>query len=213
MNFIYPLGSGSAWGDMELNLSINLLRKHYKGKANIIVSGDTPRMNVDADLILKTSIEGSRYIKSTHNIEQAAIMLREPFAIMNDDFMCFKEFYDLDIKLWYDGTIKERMQKSNSPVYIKTLHLSQANKDDLNFAVHRPILIDNLDVFFESVSVVKKISCSLRNLYGNRIHENRAAIKDLKIDRPIILDGIDWFSISDRFVKFQENKKWLLSLM
>lgn len=213
MNFIYPLGSGSAWGDMELNLSIKLLRKHYKGKANVIVSGEIPMMEVNADLILKTSTEGSRYVKSTHNIEQAAIILREPFVIMNDDFMCCKDFTDADLKLWYDSTIRERIQKSSSPIYVRTLQMSELNKGDLNFAVHRPMIITDLDIFFQSVSLMKKLNCSLRNLYGNRIQENRAAIKDLKIDKSISLENIDWFSISDRFVKYKENKEWLLSLM
>lgn len=213
MNFVYPLGSGSAWNDTELFVSISLLRKYYVGDLKVIVSGEIPKRYVEADEIIKCSIEGTRYVRSTNNLEEAARFLNEPFVIMNDDFYCVKEFTDSDLKLWYDSTITERMVLATSPIYRKALHMSQRHKEDLNFALHRPMIITDLDMFYDSAKDAKRMSCSLRNLYGNRIQENRAKEKDIKANKPIILDGVDWFSISDRFVRHEINKQWLLNLM
>lgn len=213
MNFVYPLGSGSIWEDNELLYSIKSVRKNFVGEAKIIVIGETPRVNVGADLLVKCQVEGNRYQKAIHNFETAAKMLNDPFVMMNDDFFCLKKFTEKDILQWYDFTIKERITVAKSPIYQRCLSASIVNKNDLNFAVHRPMLIEYLDVFLYSCEYAKRTVCSLRNYYGNKCFKDPVKIKDIKLDRIVDVSEMDWFSISDKFVSKPENKEWLSSLM
>jgi hypothetical protein len=205
MNFVYPLGSGSRWMDNELKISVELLKKYHKNPTIYIV-GEKPMQKIDGHYI-RNSHNGSRYQNAISNIVAGAKAIGEPFVIMNDDFFCTKEFSE--IPLWYDMTVKERMEWATSGIYCKFLQRSIENKGDLNYGVHKPMYIQDLDLFYKCASDALERDCSLRILYGNRYKIGSEKIKDIKLRKSGVIS--DWFSIGDVFLT-EENKRWLMSL-
>lgn len=202
MNFIYPLGDGSRWDDNELRISILLLRKYCKNP-NIIVVGEKPRCEIDFEFI-PNQTEGSRYQKSMSNILKGLEVINEPFVMMNDDFFCTKEF--TEIPLYWDMTVKERIKCATSIIYQRFLEKSVG---ELNYAVHKPFMVEDIELFKDLVDKCLKRNASIRITYGNEYKKNSKQEKDIKLKDKI--EVADWFSIGDAFLT-PENKKWLWSL-
>ncbi len=202
MNFIYPLGDGSVWNDNELKISIALLRK-FTSEAKIFVVGEKPRCDIEC-IYIKNQIEGSRYQKSMSNVLKGLEVVGEPFVLMNDEFFCNKPFET--IPLYWDMTVKERMTFASSIIYRRFLERSTG---ELNYAVHKPMPVDDIGLFKDMAKKAIERNCSVRILYGNEHKKNSKQEKDIKLKNigPI---G-DWFSIGDSFLT-PENKLWLKSL-
>lgn len=203
MTFIYPLGDGSRWDDNELLVSVSLLKKHHKG-ARIITVGEKPRCNIDVEFIPNRQ-EGSRYQKSMGNILKGLEEANGRFVLMNDDFFCTKDF--IEIPLYWDMTVKERIKIAPSVIYQKFLERSSG---ELNYAVHKPFMVEDIDLFKYCVSSCIKNNSSVRIMYGNIYKENSKQEKDIKLRK--IGETADWFSISDAFLT-PENKIWLKGLI
>lgn len=205
MTFVYPLGDGSKWENNELKISIALVKKHYQGNADFLVVGSRPNFKVD---FVENEIEGSRYQKSMSNIVKGLQVVGEPFVLMNDDFFCSKDFSD--IPLFWDMKVTERIKLASSPIYSRFLERSISNVEDKNFAVHKPMMVEDLDLFLYMANIAIKRNCSVRILYGNHYGKNEKQEQDIKLKKKGAIG--DWWSIGDQFLN-QENKEWLKSLI
>ena len=203
MTFIYPLGDGSKWDDNELLVSVSLLKKYHK-EARIIVVGEKPKCDIDVEFIPNKQ-EGSRYQKSMSNILKGVEAVKDQFVLMNDDFFCTKEFSD--IPLYWDMTVKERIKLAPSIIYQRFLERSSG---ELNYAVHKPFMVKDVDLFVDCVNKCLRNNSSVRIMYGNIYKENSKQEKDIKLRS--IGETADWFSISDKFLT-PENKTWLKLLI
>jgi hypothetical protein len=199
LNFIYPLGDGSRWEDNELMVSVSLLRKHCK-EPKIFVVGEKPTCNVDVEYI-PNFVEGSRYQKSMSNILKGLEAVGEPFVLMNDDFFCTKDFDE--IPLYWDMTVKERMKFASSVIYSRFLERSLG---ELNYAVHKPFMVEDIELFKDLAEKCIRSNSSVRIAYGNIYKKNSKQEKDIKLKK--IGEVADWFSIGDAFLT-PENKLWL----
>jgi len=202
LNFIYPLGDGSRWNDNELKISVSLLRK-YSIDPKIFVVGEKPKCEVSVEYI-PNFVEGSRYQKSMSNILKGLEVVGEPFVLMNDDFFCTKEF--TEIPLYWDMTVKERMKLASSVIYQRFLERSVG---ELNYAVHKPFMVEDLELFKDLAQKCIRSNFSVRIDYGNIYKKNSKQEKDIKLKK--MGEVGDWFSIGDAFLT-EENKKWILGI-
>ena len=202
MNFIYPLGDGSRWNDNELKISVALLRK-YSIDPKIFVVGEKPKCEVTVEYI-PNFVEGSRYQKSMSNILKGLEAVGEPFVLMNDDFFCTKEF--TEVPLYWDMTVKERIKLASSVIYQRYLERAIG---ELNYDVHKPFMVEDIDLFKELLVKCIRRNAPVRTEYGNIYKKNSKQEKDIKLKK--MGEVGDWFSIGDAFLT-EENKKWILGI-
>lgn len=207
MNFVYPLGSGSIYSDFELALSVYLLRRYHE-EVNVVVVGSKPKREIDNIVFIPNQNNNSRYINSITNIRIGREYFNEPFVLMNDDFFITQKFSE--VFLSWDMGLKDRIRICPSHLYKQVLKNSLIKDDYLNYAVHRPMPIADLDLFDYSIKESILRSASLRILYGNNHKEEGVKVKDIKLKSTI--DYVDWFSISDSFLTKEINRRWLSSL-
>lgn len=207
MNFVYPLGSGSIYSDFELALSVYLLRK-YCDDVNVVVVGSKPRREIKDIVFIPNENNKSRYVNSMSNLRVGREYFKEPFVLMNDDFFITEKFDK--IHLSWDMKLKDRIISCPSHIYKQTLKNSLMNDDYLNYAVHRPMPVNDLDLFDYCIKESILRSSSFRVLYGNESTEEGIKIVDVKLKSAI--DYVDWFSISDVFLTKEINRRWLSSL-
>lgn len=209
MVFLYPHGTGSLSEDLELSISISLLKKYCKEDFTVFVVGSMPKIKADFEFV-ENSPTGSRYQKSIANQLLGAQIIGAPFILMNDDFFCYSDFNS--VNLVYDMTITERIKYSKSPFYTEILTNSIKKETDLNFAVHHPMPVNNVQLFIECCKYCINNKASVRNIYGNYVNENIVKIKDVKLKSvsQITTNTLNsgWFSIGDEFLD-KKGKQWL----
>jgi len=229
IHIIYPLGTGSAWNDMEIRLSISSVRKFCTDPdIRIYVCGCPPPEDIeDIHFISVPKVSTSRYQIVPYNLLMAMnhIDSDELTIIMNDDFFAIKHFSFVNMPLWYDMTIHQRANKQGiSETYKNNLINSMMLPDDLNFAVHFPMPVRRPDIFKKVLTRCYKRDrdISFRNTYGNQcrlLGDTIEQMDDLKLyeqyklhEIVALLAGKTWFSIGDRFLTDQ-NKSILKHLL
>lgn len=208
IDVIYPFAPTSVNDDIEIHLSIGLLRKHCKDDINIIVAGQV-NIDVDANKIIKTpKVAKSRFHSSAANLYAGLEASTGSFAVlMNDDFFALQDFSFEDMPMWHNGRILDVLDNEvfNKP-YKKNISNSVAHVDDLNFAIHVPLPLRHVQ---GAKMVLKRIAntwypVSFRNVYGNVFRnlfviEERTDVK-LKEAHSIVDIKGDWFSVNDSFL-------------
>jgi hypothetical protein len=211
MNVIYPLGIGSRWANMEIKLSVEQIRKHSKEDLKIWIAGVDPKMD-GTHFVSQPKFLNSKYRNVALNLKTGLEAIRadnsNDVVLMNDDFFCVKDFSFNEMPLYYGGLATEWRDKINvNNHYRKALTNSIKSPEDLNFAVHYPMPIRELDLFSDVLELALKGDYSIRILYGNASKDKKVELADKKFAKNLPFSEIEpnlaqltWFSVGDQFM-------------
>jgi hypothetical protein len=225
MLFVYPLGTGSVWTDLELKFSIQSIKKYSIEPVSFLVIGEIPRCELPRDV---------RFVQYTprHNNRMIDVLLKlqyifshklfeynKDFCIMSDDIFALKPFKPSELKNCYWKTIGERLEEKKGDGQWRMYQANAGDKDDLCFSTHRPFPVRYKGLFLTSIiECVNRIADPF-TYYGNLIYKNDVSLceekKNTKINNHTLNwynDNIDWLSIGDKFL-LPQNKEKLYKLL
>lgn len=188
IDFLYVLGSGSEYNNLELRLSLRSIDKYALNLGRVFVIGEKPdwiknvvHIPVNDDLTSENNVFKKILIACKSGIS-------ENFVFMNDDFFMLNEFNAETYPYFINGDVKYienpsryQMVLNNSIVYLQ----SKGIEDVLDFRVHCPIRY-NRKKFLSLESVFnqqkdKESGYSPRILYGNLFVDEYIEAPDCKI--------------------------------
>jgi hypothetical protein len=208
----------------EAEIMAKSITKHCKTPNKIVFVGDNPKI-IGTECI--NYVSGLR-TKEARVADQLIMAVSElgakHFVLINDDIFAMRDFNYLP--LYHSGQIKNQLKKYHSTnVYRKTLENSIQKDDDLNFAVHYPMPVDDVKKFITACEMTIEMKYnSIRNLYGNMVKKKYSdkvvQTKDCKLFSKGNSDKIaqvleysdGWLSVGDNWFT-PANKKAVIQML
>ena len=188
-HFVYVLGTGSRWADNELRYSLRSL-SNVAGEHEVWVVGYHPPWLKNVRHISCTDIGSNPIVNVCRKMLFALDLLPEEFTWMNDDFYIVRPVDS--IPLLHNGAMRDRLKSLTSRnTYANAF---RETYDILRLLqVEQPVRYDIHLPFPMSKAGLKELPVawpsgrfSLKNLYGNLIHEGRGAPgHDVKAGMPL----------------------------
>jgi hypothetical protein len=198
----------------EAEIMVQSLRSFYQHTHRVVFVGHNPKIPGTECI---PYVSGLR-TKESRVADQLRTAIEElemqPFILINDDIFAMAPIDS--IPLYYSDTIQNQVKRYHREnLYRKTLENSIQQPDDLNFAVHYPMPVNDPGKFLKALSIVTDIKyCSFRNLYGNMVKsgETIEQTHDCKLfsqGRPeamqTVLQYSKWLSVGDNWFKGQNK--------
>lgn len=211
VDLVYPLGHGSLWDNNELKYSLRSIEKHLANYRHVYVMGEKPAwlQNVVHIPVNETGRSGPEriYRKILRACQEPN--LSNPFLFMNDDFFFLKPTDAPTMPFYYDGTLKEAIEKKHKggpykEALINTFEAVNGRciQPALHYDIHTPILYDK-QVFRFSMAAVDwkaRFGYVIKSLYANTAGAQRTHLPDCKIDQACNSEEELAALIPDRFM-------------
>lgn len=198
LDFVYPLGHGSLFHDVELYYSTLLAKKFVSNLGRIIIIGDEPRKTLDVDYHFIRFQEESSQKQFNTTIKLSTVLdnpsISDPFVWMNDDFFFTRPTSIHPLVTFYQGSLASHIahRANNKNKYYHSLHETYTQLKNKGFSqrdfeihcplvVHKPLMKKTLETF-EWTDTASPLP---RSLYGNQHGLNATFITDLKFYNPV----------------------------
>ena len=200
MDAVYILGSGSKADNLELFISIALLKKHCVDLKNIYVVGDDPGFKGDYIHLPAEDHFTDEWKNVLSKIKKAIaeLPLTEKFLLMNDDFFANAPF-----------------EGDSLPYYAVNGEANDIN-GKYNFGIHAPYVIERELFKSMPLDVFAPKNTSIRSFYGNYFKCEPEFVKDTimiagagvpSYDEQIA--GKPWFSTDDHIFTLPDFVDWI----
>lgn len=215
MDIVYPLGTGSLWGNnKELRYSLRSIEKFLIGFHNVFIVGECPEWLQSVIHIPCRDVNGVNKEKNIFDKIMAACRdprLSDDFFFMNDDHFLLHAIQASAFPYYYHGSLREKAESVEDVYYGCTLTntikvLRARNLPRLHFDVHMPIVYNKYS-FMDVVSSYDWTVAwgyAIKSLYCNTLLIRGQQYADLKVkgqyDRDElqrITAGRPCFSIND----------------
>lgn len=179
-DLVYVLGSGSAWNNNEIRISLRSVEKNLKGVGKIYVVGDNPGfftgkvIHIDyPDPLGGINADGNMTLKILRACREKN--LSDDFLLMNDDFIINQSMTASEIPWLHKGDMKDRPEKFwKKELYRFRLHrtfkiLQQKGLSTIQYDYHAPMLLNKHEFpkVMEQFNYQEDIGYTFRSLYGN----------------------------------------------
>lgn len=223
IDLVYPLSTGSYWGNNELRYSLRSVEKHLKNYGNIYVIGEIPDWCADVRHVFAED----RYTKTKNIMSKLTTACKlphvsDPFLYINDDHFLVQDEY-ADCYPNYAGQDKLKSILKEGNLYGKlvkhTMDSMGIGEDRfIYFDVHAPMLIYK-SMFLEAMDSVDwtlgkdslfPYGYVVKSLYGNFWDLPYTEFVDRKIGQSLTYDGYSAavgngpvFSMSDAAISYE----------
>lgn len=141
MTVLYPLGTGSRYGNFELRMSLRSIEKNLSGFTNVVLIGEKPPWihNIthvgfkDTSRIADQNI--CRKILRACECEEVT----EDFLFFNDDHFLLHPF-TIDFPYFYNDTLEKYVKKKSGSEYAKRA------RNTLDYLINRELPIKHFDI-------------------------------------------------------------------
>ncbi len=221
VDVVYPLGSGSTWGNNELRYSLRSIEKHLKNCRHVYIIGEDPGWEINNVTLIPFE---DRWHPSRNIMEKIRVACRnqqisDEFIFMNDDFFLLQDVDASTYPYYNRGQLKESIPKNVGNWYqnyvIDTMkELRSRSLPELNFDMHCPIRYHRnlfLEVMqkydFDQKLTVKSIYCNTLGIEGEYMEDCKIAgrMADFILERKIKDRHI--FSTGDRCLLPYHNQE------
>jgi hypothetical protein len=215
IDLVYILGSGSAWHNNELRVSLRSVQKNLKGVRNIYIIGENPGFLSDKvihiyhpDELSSINADGNMTLKILRACQEKD--LSDDFLFMNDDFIINKPMIASQIPWMHKGDMKDRPSGFWVTQHYRfrlrrTFDLLQiSGLPTLQYDYHAPMLMNKYK-FPEVMSAfdfIDDIGITFRSIYGNVL----ALPADHLVDQKVTL--YKTYSLAD-IIKRTENAQFV----
>lgn len=224
IDFVYPLGTASEWGNNEIRYSLRSIEKHFAHMGQVIIVGELPPF-IDPETVRHIRFADQHGPDWARNTLRKVMRVCEldpggkPFALMNDDFFLtgpVERFPDYDCG---DLATKLATQVVKTGYYYDVLRSTVEILRGVgvarprNFEAHYPMMISPA-LFLDTVVPIYRAGMSAlwRSLYGNMNDLQSETIVDVKISKVADL-YVDRkpraFSSSTGLFRNDKAQKWI----
>ena len=175
---------------VELRFALRSIEKHLTGFDNLVIIGAPP------DWYNGEFKEAKDYNhRKQFSIYQKLLVACENksvspnFIMWNDDHFLLKDKMVLQIMNWYDGHLKETVNKNHGIRYKEAIaNTLQLIPEGLNYDIHTPCIY-NKAVFY-SLFMDRTDEICIKSYYFNKTKEFQQPMKDFKINQLLSKEAI-----------------------
>jgi len=151
MQLLYPLGTGSKWGDNELRYSLRSAHRHTP-VTNVVVVGHRPHW-LQCTHVPAVDLSSDKVGNVLHKLRTAlrSGLLHEEFVLMNDDFLFRQKMASVPVLV--RGSLADRLRTMPGNSYYKPLHeralielRAMGMAEPMDFGVHAPMPLRRTEV-------------------------------------------------------------------
>jgi hypothetical protein len=196
VDLVIPLNAnGQKFEDIELQFALLSIEKYLTGYNNIFIIGDHPKFNNGFTHIPAKDTPGRKQYSLMNKLMIAVEDERvsENFVYWHDDHFILHPLHVLEIKPWYDGTMKNAFNKAHGNYHESIKNTIEiVGEDALYYDIHVPCVFNKkkLRVISGGQWALKEYGFVIKSLYFNTFPEDSEYMKDLKIDQPLSMEAI-----------------------
>lgn len=196
MDIIIPLNSnGAKFNDIELQFALLSIEKHLTGWGKIFIVGDCPKFTNGFTHIPAKDTPGRKQYSLMNKLMIAVEDERvsDDFVYWHDDHFLLKPLHVSEIKPWYDGTMKNALNKAHGNYKESIQNTIQVIGEDAHyFDIHVPCVFNKkkLRVISGGQWALKEYGFVIKSLYFNTFPEHSEYMKDCKIDQALSVEAI-----------------------
>ena len=175
---------------VELKFALRSIEKYLTGFTNLGIIGTPPDWYKGE----WTPAKDYNYRKQFSIYQKLLVAcelenVSENFIMWNDDHFLLKDIYTTEIENWFDGYLKETINKNHGIRYKEAIaNTIQLIPDGLNFDIHTPIIYNKKR--FKSFFSNEKEEICIKSYYCCPFGMEAVPMKDLKINQLLSKEAI-----------------------
>lgn len=188
-DIVIPLGKGGhKFGDIELKYALRSIEKYLAGYRNIFIIGERPEwINTGHVYCIPARDTPLRKQFSLMSKLLMACMnerISQDFIYFHDDHYLLKPLHVSEIKNWYEGNIKDHLNKAVGKYKTACENTMNAIDGGKYFDIHTPCIFNKAGIRDLSHLNWKENEYIIKSLYLNINKGDEEEMSDCKINQP-----------------------------